>query len=178
MSAEIWHLCGVSIIHNISSAPLNVFIASVGALGIGSNVGNILANNFHTYENVLKVLEAKDKDALQELKGIGTSVTDILLSEDFIQKMKDLREFVIPTPVLQKDIKLKVVITGQLSKSRTEYTKFLKEHDIQVSSSVTKNTNYVITDNPNGTSTKLKKAKELNIPIISEQQMDELIRKE
>ena len=59
-----------------------------------------------------------------------------------------------------------------------EYTKFLKEHDIQVSSSVTKNTNYVITDNPNGTSTKLKKAKELNIPIISEQQMDELIRKE
>ena len=165
-------------IHNISSAPLNVFIASVGALGIGSNVGNILANNFHTYENVLKVLEAKDKDALQELKGIGTSVTDILLSEDFIQKMKDLREFVIPTPVLQKDIKLKVVITGQLSKSRTEYTKFLKEHDIQVSSSVTKNTNYVITDNPNGTSTKLKKAKELNIPIISEQQMDELIRKE
>lgn len=165
-------------IHNISSAPLNVFIASVGALGIGSNVGNILANSFHTYENVLKVLEAKDKDALQELKGIGTSVTDILLSEDFIQKMKDLREFVIPTPVLQKDIKLKVVITGQLSKSRTEYTKFLKEHDIQVSSSVTKNTNYVITDNPNGTSTKLKKAKELNIPIISEQQMDELIRKE
>lgn len=165
-------------IHNISSAPLNVFIASVGALGIGSNVGNILANNFHTYENVLKVLEAKDKDALQELKGIGTSVTDILLSEDFIQKMKDLREFVIPTPVLQKDIKLKVVITGQLSKSRTEYTKFLKEHDIQVSSSVTKNTNYVITDNPNGTSTKLKKAKELTIPIISEQQMDELIRKE
>lgn len=165
-------------IHNIFSAPLNVFIASVGALGIGSNVGNILANNFHTYENVLKVLEAKDKDALQELKGIGTSVTDILLSEDFIQKMKDLREFVIPTPVLQKDIKLKVVITGQLSKSLTEYTKFLKEHDIQVSSSVTKNTNYVITDNPNGTSTKLKKAKELNIPIISEQQMDELIRKE
>lgn len=44
-----------------------------------------------------------------------------------------------------------------------------------VMSSVSKNTNYVVTNNPNGTSSKLKKARDLGIPIITEAEMQQMV---
>lgn len=44
-----------------------------------------------------------------------------------------------------------------------------------VSSSVSKNTNYVVTTDPSGTSSKLKKARELKIPIIEEPELITLL---
>ena len=47
----------------------------------------------------------------------------------------------------------------------------------KVTGSVTKNTNYLINNNVNSTSGKNKKAKELEIPIISEEDLLELLKR-
>lgn len=63
-----------------------------------------------------------------------------------------------------------VVITGELSKPRKEIEKELNLLGVKISSSVSKNTDYVLVrdNNKDETSSKYKKAKELGIKIIEE----------
>jgi len=60
----------------------------------------------------------------------------------------------------------KVVLTGTLSFSRTEASKLLEEAGAEIVNSVSKNTDYVIVGEDAGS--KLKKAIDLNIPIMTE----------
>ena len=61
-------------------------------------------------------------------------------------------------------------ITGSLGyfKNRDELVKNIEEHNGKVVSGVSKKTDYLINNDTESTSSKNKKAKELNIPIISE----------
>jgi DNA ligase (NAD+) len=71
-----------------------------------------------------------------------------------------------------------IVITGELSKPRKEIEKELIALGIKVSSSVSKNTDYVLVGNNNTdtTSSKYQKALKLNIPIIEENGFRQLIK--
>ncbi|ANW97987.1 DNA ligase (NAD(+)) LigA [Thermoclostridium stercorarium subsp. thermolacticum DSM 2910] len=64
------------------------------------------------------------------------------------------------------------VITGSVNhfKNRAELKKVIEERGGRVTESVTSNTNYLINNDINSTSAKNKKAKELGIPIITEEQ--------
>jgi len=66
-----------------------------------------------------------------------------------------------------------VAITGKVSLPRTKWTKLYGDV-INVSDTVNKNTNYLVCNEPS-TSSKYKKAQELNIPIISENKMISII---
>ncbi len=66
-----------------------------------------------------------------------------------------------------------VVITGALSKPRDEFEKLIKAAGASVSSSVSKNTWAVVTNEPTSQSSKMKKARELGIQVWTE---DDLIR--
>lgn len=70
------------------------------------------------------------------------------------------------------------VITGSLYvyKNREELTKEIKLHGGKVGSSVTSKTDYLINNDANSTSSKNQKAKILGIPIISEEEFQELIK--
>lgn len=72
-------------------------------------------------------------------------------------------------------VSLKVVVTGKLSVPRPEYTKKLKQLGITVGSAVTKDTNYLITNNPESTSSKAKKARKFNIPVVTEDQFRNIV---
>ncbi len=62
----------------------------------------------------------------------------------------------------------KVAITGKLSVSRSMFETELKNHGYTPSSSITKDTAMLITDNPNSGSSKNKKADELSIRKLTE----------
>lgn len=70
------------------------------------------------------------------------------------------------------------VITGSLNifKNREEAIKEIESVGGKVSGSVSAKTNYLVNNDVNSTSGKNKKAKELGIPIISEEQLVEMIR--
>ena len=66
---------------------------------------------------------------------------------------------------------LTFVVTGKVNKfaNRTELQNKIEELGGKVSGSVSKNTNYLINNDVTSTSGKNKKAKDLGIPIISEE---------
>ena len=66
------------------------------------------------------------------------------------------------------------MITGKVNKftNRNEVKQFIEEHGGKATGSVTGNTSYLVNNDITSTSGKNKKAKELGVPIISE---DELI---
>lgn len=59
-------------------------------------------------------------------------------------------------------------ITGELSMARKEFEKLIKENGGSLSSSVSKKTTELITNETNSTSSKFVKAQELGVPVISE----------
>lgn len=71
-----------------------------------------------------------------------------------------------------------VCITGKLSMKRSEFEELIKKAGYIPVGKVNKNTLYLITDNPNGTSSKNKTANELGIPKISESEFMEMISNE
>lgn len=62
----------------------------------------------------------------------------------------------------------KFCITGSLTMKRSELQKIIKDNSGSAVSSVSKETNYLITNDTESSSSKFKKAQELDIPIINE----------
>lgn len=69
------------------------------------------------------------------------------------------------------------VITGDVEefKNRNEVKALIESLGGKVTGSVTSKTNYLINNDVNSTSSKNKKAKELNIPIITEKEFIAMI---
>ena len=67
------------------------------------------------------------------------------------------------------------VITGDVHvfKNRNEFKKYVEENGGAVAGSVSKKTSYLVNNDVTSNSSKNKKAKELGIPIISEDQFIE-----
>ena len=67
---------------------------------------------------------------------------------------------------------MKFVVTGDLKKftSRSELEAFIESRGGKLVGSVSSKTNYLITNFPNSVTTKVQKAQELGVQIISEAQ--------
>ena len=70
---------------------------------------------------------------------------------------------------------MKFCLTGTLTRKRSELQKFVKLNGGIVQSGVSKDTNYLITNDVESQSSKFKKAIELSIPIISEEKFLKLL---
>lgn len=83
-----------------------------------------------------------------------------------------------PKEVLESAVKGKTfVITGSVHhfKNRDEAKEAIEAKGGKVTNSVTKNTNYLVNNDINSTSSKNVKAKQLNIPIITEDQLVDML---
>jgi len=72
-------------------------------------------------------------------------------------------------------LKKRICITGSLSRKRSEIEKVIREIGAIVASSVSKSTDYLLTNEQKPTSSKFKKAIELDISIISEDEFFEKV---
>lgn len=157
-------------------------INSLGITGIGTANAKLLSK--HYKDDFNKFMNAKEEELI-EIKEIGK-----VLAKSIVGYFKNKKNQKIVNDLLN-EIKIKknnkttalklegmvFVITGDLENyaNRDELVKVIEENGGKVSSSVSKNTTYLINNDLLSNSTKNKKAKELGVKIISEKDFEELI---
>ena len=159
--------------HNV---PLDVFIASIGFLGIGLDVGKMLLRQYTTYDNVLNALKS---GGLENINGIGIVTANKLQSDEFISEMERLKEYVdiSEEQVADNDNALTFAITGKFDNySRSELTKMVVGKGHKVIDSVSKNTDYLVISDTSSTSSKAVKARKLGIKMINDVELMELLK--
>ena len=156
-------------------------LAALGIRFVGKQTAKLLVNSFGSIENIFKANEAD----LQNIHGISDSVVNSL-SEWYLEKAnKRLIDnllkigFKINTFVETSSGELQgktFVLTGTLSQyTRQQATKFIEDLGGIVTSSVSKNTNYLVYGEKAGS--KLDKARKLNVETLTESDFSKLISK-
>jgi len=158
------------------------FLYSLGIAGIGSANAKMIAKYF---DNDIDRIISASKDDLLEIEGIGevlaNSIADFFKSEKNIENVESLRNIL----KFEKEesgggdkLSGKVcVITGSLQhfSNRNELKELIEKNGGKVSGSVSSKTNYLINNDTASNSSKNKKAKELGVEIISEEDFLKLL---
>ncbi len=165
------------------------FIYSLGIRHLGSSTASLLASHFITFNNMVSVFKLHKLDEIDEVRsldGIGDKVVNALI--DFFQNRETLNlvnDLIKMGVTIQDYEKIetdsilsgkRIVITGTLeSMSRAEAKVRIESLGGKVVSSISKNTNYLITgEKP--TNSKLDKANSLEVKIINENEMFKLLQ--
>ena len=153
---------------------LESVIAAAGIPLIGRTVAKDLAKRFTSYgvfkENIegsfdFSSLGGYGYEMNKSLKTFDYTELDYIV-ENYLNIQEEKQE------VYEKKLQnLTFCVTGKVSvwKNRNELSAFIENLGGKVTGSVSKNTDYLINNDVNSTSAKNNKAKELGIPIISEQ---------
>ena len=158
-------------------------IYSLGILNIGLSNAKLICRE---YGYNLEEIRKADKERLLTIDGIGEVIADAFTAyfsdpdnnEKFDRYIKELE---IEVPVVNADEqKLKgktFVITGSLEhfENRDQAKEKIESLGGKVTGSVTAKTDYLINNDVLSSSSKNKKAKELDVPIISEEDFLKLI---
>lgn len=156
---------------------LSRFLFSLGIRHVGEETADILARRFNTFENIKNASYEK----LEEIDGVGEvvakSIIDWFSDKDNKEELKGLLPHLkIKSPEKTKSTLLgkTFVLTGTLPKlSRDEAKEMIKKNGGSVSSSVSKNTDFVLTGADPGS--KYEKARDLGVKIISEEDFIKLL---
>ena len=153
---------------------LESVIAAAGIPLIGRTVAKDLAKRFTSYGAFKENIEGSFD--FSSLGGYGYEMNKSLKTFDYteldyiVENYLNIQEE--KQEVYEKKLQnLTFCITGKVSiwKNRDELSTFIENLGGKVTGSVSKNTDYLINNDVNSTSAKNNKAKELGIPIISEQ---------
>lgn len=148
-----------------------------------------LFKDFNDFEDMYLHHKEKiaDKFANSEYsKGFGKTIENQinkeLIDETNLNQITRLRKlgFVFPIPEEKqtrggKLSNLHFVLTGKMSISRKEYEKQIIEHGGIIDGGIKKTTNYLVTNDLNSNSSKMKKAKEFGTQLIDENKLKELM---
>ena len=158
------------------------FLYSLGINGIGSANAKMIAKHF---DNDIDKIITAGKDELLEIEGIGevlaNSIVDFFKDSKNIENVKSLREVLIfeaEESTGSDSFAGKVfVITGSLEHftNRNELKELIEKNGGKVSGSVSSKTNFLINNDTASNSSKNKKAKELGVEIISEEDFLKLL---
>ena len=150
------------------------FINALGIEHIGEGASKKLAECFGL-EFYLKA-----KEDFISIDGFGAEMAESLAEFFEVNKERIINLLEILTPSVkavqkvESNIKNKVfVITGTLSKSRDSYKELLESLGAKVSGSVSKNTDFLLCGSDAGS--KLTRAKELGVRILSEEELQGLL---
>ena len=184
----------ISAINQCRHTLYNQFLYALGIRGVGVEIAKILSNVFSNFSDLMSATktefdEKKDKG---ELTGIGSVVIDNII--EFVQNdsnIKVIEALLDPNKggIYWDDVKLAVenkkdlpldgkmfVLTGKLEiMSRSKTASSLETLVAKISSSVSKNTDYVVVGSDPGS--KLKKAQELEINILTEEDFLDFLNK-
>lgn len=152
------------------------FISAIGVEGVSiTKSEKIIAQGYNTIEKIM----ALDVEKMMKIEGFAEKSSQTFI--DSIKMKKDLIKELIKLGVKIKADEintgegplkdLKFCITGELSMGRGEFEKLIKRNGGVMVSSVSKNTSYLITNETDSSSSKFVKAKDLNIPIITEKKL-------
>ena len=160
------------------------FIYALGINNVGLSNAKLLCKKCN---NSLDEIRKADFDTLISIDGFGDVIADSIIKYFSHQKNNDLINDVLnylqfeETENNQEELKLEnltFVVTGDVHiyKNRKELQAIIEKLGGKVTGSVSAKTNYLINNDVNSSSSKNKKAKELGIPIISEEDFEEMIK--
>jgi len=171
----------INSIEESKSKPLDKLIFGIGIPFIGATAAYSLARHFKSLDN----LGVSEKEELEAINGIGSKMAESIVS--FFKNGKNrevIKKFEYAGLLLDLEDKEKggnklegktFVLTGTLQNyTRQAVAEIIKNEGGSVSSSVSKLTDYVLAGEKAGS--KLKKAKGLNIKILSEGEFDALLK--
>ena len=155
---------------------------SLGIKNVGLSTAKLICNKFN---NDFEKVRNASKDELLTISGIGEVIADVLV--DFLkdtEKQKQIDKILdeveleiieVNRPQLLED--KSIVITGSLNHfaNRNELKALIEELGGKVISAVSSKTDFLINNDKQSQSSKNKKARELEIEIISEEDFMKLI---
>lgn len=158
------------IIHNGTDP--ETFLVACNINGISWKSASNLTQSYPEF--LIDVINQKvNYDKLWSINGFGSSLVEAIKSSE--SKIRKLAESVrLRTPEIKEDVstKFKVAITGALSMKRSDFDRLLSQYGYEQSSNF-KEIKYLITNNPESTSSKMKKAKDYGVEIVSEKEFSE-----
>lgn len=171
-------------IEKSKSTTFDRFIMSLNIDGIGSQNAKELAkqfeNNIQKFRDIFNINNVYAENTLSRIRGFGNVLVDSIVSwfadKDNITEFDKLCNILKFNTTVQNAgtalQNMKFVITGLLTHfpNRESLVQSITSNGGTVQSGVNKETNYLINNDINSTSSKNKKAKDLNIPIITEEQ--------
>ena len=156
-------------------------IYSLGIAGVGLANAKLICRE--SDYDVTKLMNATEEE-LSEIAGVGPVIakafTEYFSSEEkkqaFLEFMQELKIQEEPRNEEQQFAGMNFVITGSVNHfaNRNEVKELIEQRGGKVTGSVTGKTNYLINNDVNSTSSKNKKARELKVPIISEEEFMKL----
>ena len=167
---------------------LSKFLVSLNVPLLGNDLSKKMATLLGSPDKFKLILtDNKELDDFVELmkntQGIGPIKTNLFYEwaktvniDEVLDLMNEL-EFEDISKGNNNDLQgLIFVITGSVHnfKNRKEFKAYVENKGGKVTGSVSKNTNYLVINDLNSTTSKANKARELNVPLISE---DEFIKK-
>lgn len=167
-------------INKAKEASLTTVLASLGISGGAFNkCEKIVLNGHDTIDKILELTPAKleliesfaEKSANEFIRSLKTKKKIIKKLRGYGFDFKHLVKARKTSPIAGQ----KFCITGTLSMKRSELQQVVKENGGIVQSSISKDTSYLITNDAESSSSKFKKAKQLGVSVISEEQFFTLI---
>lgn len=159
---------------------LSKLVFALGIRHIGAKAAKLLADHFKNIDNIMFATV----DAILEIDGFGQimaeSVYDFFRNESAKELVAELKAAGVNTEskTVIKDNRFEgmtFVLTGTLpTYKRSEASKIIEGFGGKTSSSVSKKTNYVLSGESSGS--KLDKANALGIPVIDENEFNEMIK--
>ncbi|MBF0440695.1 MAG: NAD-dependent DNA ligase LigA [Oligoflexales bacterium] len=161
-------------IQKSKSVSLARFLCGIGIEGVGLSSCEKLLQHFPSLERILEAT----REEIEAVEGFAEKSAEQIVAA--LKTKRPLIEKILSLGVLprgpeldrsNRDGKLsgkQVVITGKLSKPRSEIEDLIREHGGTAGSSVSKNTFCLICNEDESDSSKMKKAKQLSIPVWKE----------
>ena len=154
---------------------LHQFISALGIPLIGITASKDLADYFKTWEAFVEAAEGNFN--FYDLPNFGMEMHCSLKNFNYKSAKYMFYNYVHISKTKDKEKKVALnnmvfCITGTVNqwKNRDELKSFIENNGGKVTSSVSKNTNYLINNNVDSTSSKNMTAKKLGVPIITEEQ--------
>ena len=158
---------------------LDKFIAALGIPLIGSRAAKDLAKQFGSWEMFIEAINIKFN--FYALPNFGSEMHSSLLKFDYSEAI-ELAKILNIEPYIFKQSQsslndMTFVITGKLQnyKNRVELKSKIESLGGKVVDSISSKTTYLINNDINSSSSKNKKAKDLNIPIITEEEFERMV---
>ena len=171
-------------IENARETTLAKVIYALGISGIGLANAKMICKEFK--DDLEQMLKATEEE-MSQIQGVGPVMAKAFVSyfqnethrEELMELLKELK--LQKEEVREEELKLKdmiFVVTGSVNHfaNRNELKEVIEKLGGKVTGSVTGKTNYLINNDVNSTSSKNKKARELGVKILSEEDFLDLIK--
>ena len=171
----------LSAINNSKKTTFSKFVYALGIRNVGAHLSKVLEEKF---ESDIGKFQKASIEELEEINEVGPIVAEAIVNfwsnETNLNMVNECFKYGVS--FYQKKLEsqnlsgLSFVFTGTLKTiKRSEAKNYVESHGGHLSSSVSKNTDFLVAGNSSGS--KLKKAQDLNIKIIDELKFLEMVGK-